>query len=73
MAAKTIVKLVFVVIMSIAAFLFVFSGLAVDRKTRKQYKKENRKQDIVVDRRVIKLRMICFLTMLVSLFICVVI
>lgn len=68
MTGSTIFKLILVGIMTICASISVFSGMFVSRK----YKKKNKKQE-TEDRNVVRIRLACFLIMLVCLFICVVI
>lgn len=66
MTARTIVKIIFLVIMTICAAISVISGFVIERKNRESKK-------VVISRKVMRARMICFLVMLISLFICVVI
>ena len=70
MGVKTSIKLAFVVIMTICALVFVFSGKVSERNFKK--KNKNKKQ-MTESRTVVKIKLICFLVMLISLFICVVI
>ena len=68
MTGATIFKLILVGIMTICAGVSVFSGMFTSRK----YKKQNKKQE-TQDRNVVRIRLACFLIMLVCLFLCVVI
>ena len=68
MSGVTIFKLILVGIMSVCASISVFSGMFTSRK----YKKQNKRQE-TQDRNVVKIRLTCFLIMLVCLFLCVVI
>ena len=66
MTARTIVKIIFLVIMTICAVISVVCGYMIERKNRESKK-------VVVSRKIMRVRMICFLVMLISLFVCVVI
>lgn len=68
MTSRTIVKIVFLVIMSICAIISVCAGLFVNRNNKK-----NPNKQVNVSKGIVRIRMACFLLMLVCLFICVVI
>lgn len=70
MGVKTSIKLAFVVIMTICALVFVFSGKFSERRFKK---KNKNKRQTTESRTVVKIKLVCFLVMLISLFICVVI
>lgn len=70
MGVKTSVKLFFVFVMTVCALVFVFSGKFSERRFKK--KNKNKKQ-MTESRTVVRVKLVCFLLMLISLFICVVI
>ena len=67
MPARTIAKIVFLVIISICAVIAVFSGVIVGRKNK------DSKMDKFTARFIMRIRLGCFLVMLICLFICLVI
>lgn len=67
MTVRTILKLVFLVIMTICAAVSMGAGLFVSRKNKKS------KKYVSPTRTVVRIRMFCFLGMLISLFICIII
>lgn len=68
MSAATIVKIIFLIIATILAIVSVIIGRIVIGGKRNQ-----KNGDAYSIRKVMRIRMICFLIMLVLLFICVVI
>ena len=67
MTFRTVIKLILVGVMTVCAVISVFVGMVSEHKV----KKKNQKQ-MTADRTVVKVRLTCFLIMMVSLFICVV-
>ena len=67
MSASTITQIVFLIIMTICAVVSLLAGFIGGRNVDKKTKQAT------MSRKVIRIRMACFLIMLVCLFICVVI
>ncbi len=69
MGGKTIVKIVFLIIMTICAVISVIASPIAGKRDKSGKRKEPQTQS----RTVVRIRMACFLLMLICLFVCVVI
>lgn len=72
MATKTVVKLILLCIISVCAFVAVGAGFIAGKKEKVNGKKQ-KPEKAVMDRKMVKIRLACFLVMLICLFVCVVI
>ena len=66
-------KIILLLVITVCALIAVFSGFVVERKEKKKNGKKQDYKNLQQNRTVIKIRLICFLIMLVCLFICIVI
>ncbi len=67
MSATTITKIVFLALMTMFAIIALFAGFVIGGKKRQN------KKDVMVARQIMKIRLICFVVMLVCLLICIII
>ncbi len=67
MSATTITKIVFLALMTMFAIIALFAGFVISGKKRQN------KKDVMVARQIMKIRLICFVVMLVCLLICIII
>lgn len=72
MTTKTVIKLIMLFVISVCAFVAVGAGFIAGKKEKVNGKKQ-KPEKAVMDRKMVKIRLVCFLVMLICLFICVVI
>ncbi len=67
MSATKKKKIVFLALMTMFAIIALFAGFVIGGKKRQN------KKDVMVARQIMKIRLICFVVMLVCLLICIII